>query len=242
MATRDTRRTAGTSSGRGAIAAAVARTAASRPPSGPARAASSARDLTPKGQQTRQRIVIAAARLMAERGVATTTLDHVRAAAGVSSSQIYHYFADKDALVLAVIEYQNEAIVSVHETVFANLDSVAGLRAWRDYIVNMQRRMQCTGGCPLGTLGSEIAETDQHARVMVAAGFTRWEKAIRGGYETMRARGVLPDGVDPAELATATLAALQGGLLLSQIQRSTVPLEAALDMTIAHVTSLVGTA
>src|SRR5208282_2449480 len=51
--------------------------------------------LTIKGRQTRQRIVAAAAELMFEGGVAGTTMEDVRAAAGVSSSQIYHYFADK---------------------------------------------------------------------------------------------------------------------------------------------------
>ena len=55
--------------------------------------------LTRKGQQTRERIVAAAADLILQQGVARTTLDDVRAEAGVSSSQIYHYFADKEALV-----------------------------------------------------------------------------------------------------------------------------------------------
>src|ERR1019366_4994 len=41
---------------------------------------------------TRQRIVAAAADLMFERGVAGTTVEDVRAAARVSSSQVYHYF------------------------------------------------------------------------------------------------------------------------------------------------------
>ena len=58
--------------------------------------------LTRKGVQTRQRIVAAAADLILQQG-AGTTLDDVRAEAGVSSSRIYHYFAyfaDKEALVL----------------------------------------------------------------------------------------------------------------------------------------------
>ena len=55
--------------------------------------------LTPKGERTRARIVGAAAGLIYERGVAGTTLEDVRAAAEVSGSQLYHYFADKDELV-----------------------------------------------------------------------------------------------------------------------------------------------
>jgi TetR/AcrR family transcriptional regulator, transcriptional repressor for nem operon len=194
--------------------------------------------LTSKGTQTRNRIVAAAAELMFELGVAGTTMEDVRAAAGVSSSQIYHYFADKGALVRAVIEYQDERIVGGQEPMLARLDSVAGLRAWRDFLVAHQRQLQCRGGCPIGSLGSEVAETDQKARAVVATAFQRWEAGIRGGFAAMSERGELMPGTDPGRLATATLAALQGALLLTQIQRSTEPLEVTLDTVIDHVRSL----
>jgi hypothetical protein len=41
--------------------------------------------------------------------------------------------------------------------------------------------------------------------------------------------------VVPTDLATAIMAALQGGLLLAQTTRSARPLELALDMAIDHV-------
>ena len=62
------------------------------------------RRLTRRGRETRERIVAAAAELIFERGVAETTLEDIRAAAGVSGSQVYHYFEDKQALVRAVID------------------------------------------------------------------------------------------------------------------------------------------
>lgn len=204
--------------------------------SGPA---ASAGKLTSKGAQTRGRIVVAAAELMFEQGVAGTTMEDVRAAAGVSSSQIYHYFADKGELVRAVIEYQEETIVGGQEPMLARLDSLAGIRAWRDFLVDHQRQLQCRGGCPIGSLGSEVAETDARARVVVATAFRRWEAGIRGGFRAMSDRGELVPGADPDKLATATLAALQGGLLLTQLQRSTEPLETTLDAVIDYVTSLI---
>jgi AcrR family transcriptional regulator len=194
--------------------------------------------LTSKGALTRGRIVAAAAELMFENGVAGTTMEDVRAAAGVSSSQVYHYFADKSALVRAVIEYQDERVVGGQEPMLARLDSVAGLRAWRDFLVDHQRRLRCRGGCPIGSLGSEIAETDPKARAVVATAFQRWESGIRGGFLAMSERGELAPGTDPGKLATTTLAALQGALLLTQIQRSTEPLEVTLDTMIDHVRSV----
>jgi AcrR family transcriptional regulator len=195
--------------------------------------------LTAKGARTRLRIVAAAAELMNDTSVAGTTVEQVRDAAGVSSSQIYHYFADKQALVKAVIAYQNDTVVGGQEALFDKLDTLDGLRAWRDAIVELQRQRECRGGCPMGTLGSELAEIDAEARADLAGGFIRWAAGLRRGYQAMYDRGDLVAEADPGKLATATLAALQGGLLLTQLNRDTEPLESALDVILDHVRSLV---
>jgi TetR/AcrR family transcriptional regulator, transcriptional repressor for nem operon len=198
--------------------------------------APTARHLTRKGQETRQRIVDAAAELIFERGVAHTTIEDVRASAEVSSSQLYHYFDDKPALVRAVIEHQSNAIVS-NQAQF-DLSSLDGLRAWRDWVIDFQRSLGCRGGCPIGSLGSELAETEPQARAHVADGFKRWESEMQRGLREMHASGRLTPGADPDTLALALLTALQGGLLLTQIQRDTKPLEAALDMMLELIAKL----
>jgi AcrR family transcriptional regulator len=195
--------------------------------------------LTARGRETRQRIVAAAAELMFRDGVAGTTLEDVKDAAGVSSSQIYHYFADKEALVRAVIDYRAQTVVGeTHEPMLAAIEGIDGLRAWRDMIVSVQRETDCAGGCPLGSLGSELAELDHVARCDVAAGMARWEAATSACLTGMRDRGQLSAAADPSQLATAILAALEGGLLLAQVERNVRPLAAALDVMISLVASL----
>ena len=194
--------------------------------------------LTPKGAATRGRIVDAASGVIFERGVTGASLDEIRAAAKVSSSQLYHYFTDKQALVLAVIDHQTDLILANQQPALGQLNTIAGLRKWRDVLVALQGRLQCQGGCPIGTIGAQVSEVDPAARAEVAIGMARWEDAIRVGLTDMHARGVLR--ADPARLATAMLAALQGGLSLTQIRRSTEPLEAALDAMIDHVEMLTG--
>jgi TetR/AcrR family transcriptional regulator, transcriptional repressor for nem operon len=198
-----------------------------------------ARELTRKGQQTRQRIVAAAAEVILQQGVARTTLDDVRAEAGVSSSQIYHYFADKEALVRAVVDYRAQTVVAeIHEPALAAIEGIEGLRAWRDMIVSMQAAADCRGGCPLGSLGSELAELDHGVRCDVAAGYARWEAAICACLAGMRDRGQLDAAASPARLATAVLAALQGGLLLAKVERDVRPLATALDVMISVIEGL----
>jgi len=194
--------------------------------------------LTRKGQATRDRIVEAAAGLMFDQGVAGTTTEQVQAAAGVSASQIFHYFSDKRALVRAVIAYQAEAVLTAQQPLLARLDSMDALRAWADLYVSIEEQLKYQGGCPLGSLGSELAETDAAARQDVERGFARWEEAIRDGLRAMYARGDLRRSADPDALALALLTALQGGLLMTKIRRDPAPLRAVLDVVLAHIESL----
>jgi TetR/AcrR family transcriptional repressor of nem operon len=193
--------------------------------------------VTSKGRATRDRIVAAAANLMCNRGVAATSTEDVQAAANVSSSQIYHYFADKRSLTRAVIEHQTDAIVGRQETMLARLDTVDALRTWAEFIVTLQRKRGYRGGCPLGTLASELAENDTDAREDLAAGYRRWNQAIRTGLAAMADRGEFQPGTDVDSLAIALLTALQGGLLLSKTLRDGEPLETALGTMLDHIES-----
>jgi hypothetical protein len=65
--------------------------------------------------------------------------------------------------------------------------------------------------------------------------FLCWESAIRAGLRAMHGRGDLAG--DPDDLALATLAALQGGLLPTRLQRQVRPLEVALDAMLDHLES-----
>jgi TetR/AcrR family transcriptional regulator, transcriptional repressor for nem operon len=183
--------------------------------------------LTPKGERTRNRIIEAAAQLIHERGAAGTTLDDIRSAAAVSGSQLSHYFVGKDELVQAVIDHQAATIAGTQRQ--ADLGTPAGLRAWRDTVIAEVNSSQGKGGCPLGSLAGQLAETDAQARALIAAGFGQWSAAISDGLRRLHDTGHLPDGTDPDDLAVTLLAALQGGLLLAQIQRDTRSLQTAID-------------
>src|SRR6516165_7171091 len=192
------------------------------------------RSLTERGAATRSRIVKAAADLMYEHGVDRTSLDEVMAASGVSKSQLYHYFADKDALVLAVIALQAERVLDAQQPHLEALDSLPALKAWRDVFIRLNKAAQ-NRGCPLGSLASELANDSEPARKRLADSFSKWCDRIENGLARMQERGELGASADPHDLALALLSAIEGGLLLAKTTHSGRPLEIAIDMAIDHV-------
>ncbi|WP_099158250.1 TetR/AcrR family transcriptional regulator [Virgibacillus ndiopensis] len=195
--------------------------------------------LTKKGEETRSQIVSAAAELMFEKGVSGTSVGDVQKKAQVSSSQLYHYFKEKRELVKAVIIYQTEKVLSTQESLVIQLDSIEALKTWRDAIVQLQNERQCRGGCPIGSLASELSDIDTDARSELEVGFMQWENFIRKGLRTMQERGELSTNANPDELALALLTTLQGGLLLTQVRKETLPLEVGLDSMLTHISSFI---
>ena len=190
---------------------------------------------TEKGRATRERILQAAAELVAEKGAAAMSLDDVRARTGASRSQLYHYFDDRDDLVRAVIDVTTDAVLDFQGDLLHRLDSWAGIDRWFDSLVELQVDRQACGGCPIGSLAGQLAERDTDARAAIAAGLELWESHLRDGLTRMKARGKLRKEADPAELATATMASIQGGLLLTQVRRDPRQLRIALDAARANL-------
>jgi TetR/AcrR family transcriptional repressor of nem operon len=187
---------------------------------------------TARGRATRERIVAAASELIAERGVAETSLDDVIERAGVSKSQLYHYFGDRAALLRAVVLHNAEGVLSY---VGGPLDSWKGIRSSFDRLVRLQVERRACGGCPVGTLVGQLAEVDEQARLALADSFSRWETRLRDGLRAMQLQGKLDPSADPSVLAAATLAAIQGGLILTQTRRDPRQLEIALDAAYSHL-------
>jgi AcrR family transcriptional regulator len=193
------------------------------------------RKFTAKGTRTRARIIEAAAELVFARGVARTGIEDVQLRAGVSASQMYHYFTDKDDLIRAVIAHQTDGVLAAQRPVLDELDSFEALNRWRDLLIDLQEQGHCVGGCPIGSIAAELADNDPRARADLVDSFERWEAPIRAGLARMRDRGDLRPDTDTDALALALLAALQGGLLLTQTRRNTTPLRTGLDAVLAHI-------
>ena len=190
---------------------------------------------TERGRRTRERIVSAAAEVVAEKGALGASLDEVGERAAASRSQLYHYFDDKSDLLRAVAEATNDTVVGGQADLFAGLGTWAGLVRWTDALVAVQVQRGGVGGCPIANLLGQLGERDDDIRGVLAGGFDRWEDGIRAGLAAMIASGELRADADADWLAASTLASVQGGLVLSQAHRDALPMRRALDGALALI-------
>lgn len=184
--------------------------------------------LTPKGLATRGRIVEAAADLVLARGAGGTSLDEIRAGTSTSKSQLFHYFpGGKAELVSAIASFQAERLLAAQQPFLDRLDTWEAWEGWRAAVLS-HYGSQTGWGCPIGSLASEVAGTDQELASELAASMERWRSYLEAGVARMCLAGLLRRGSNPRALGLSIFAALQGGLLLTQTMESLEPLDAAL--------------
>lgn len=191
--------------------------------------------LTSKGRAMRERIVQSAADLVFASGARETTLDQVRSAVGASKSQLYHYFSDKDELLHGVIDFQGARVIHAQQPELGAIDSIKSLKRWRDKLVQLCDTYGRIGGCPTGSLANELASHSENHRRVLSAHFDCWAAEIERGLLRMQASGCLEPPLNPKILSITFLTAIQGGLLLAKLQRSSTALATALDEIIRFI-------
>ena len=189
---------------------------------------------TARGRRTRAAIVDAAAGLMQRRGIAATSLDDVLSASHTGKSQLYHYFGDKQDLVLAVIDRQLERVLAAQPALAPGGDD--DLCAWARDLLEMHQGDGGPFGCPLGVLSGQV-DDDPVLRQRQNEAFGVWQDRIADLLRRAQNGRRLDPDADPDELALAVLATLQGGLMLARLRRDPRALEVALATATEHVST-----
>lgn len=174
------------------------------------------------GRQTREAIVEAAMRLMQVRGYKATSLDDVLRESGVGKGSFYYYFKSKEDLGHAILD---RVIASfINETVdpcFANADGspLAQIRCFLDRVVQAQRARKCVGGCPLGTLASELSDVHEGFRARLAEVFSAWRERLTQALGEAQRRGDVGPECRPESVAQFLVASLEGAMLMGKVTK-----------------------
>lgn len=125
-----------------------------------------------KGDNNRQRIVDAADQLFYRRGYNQTSFRDISDETGIPRGNFYYYFKTKEDILGAVVD----ARVSAFEAMLEQCDSTtsdprARLICFAEMLSNSEDNI-LQMGCPIGTLSSELAKTDEDYHVLSRAVFT----------------------------------------------------------------------
>jgi TetR/AcrR family transcriptional repressor of nem operon len=154
-------------------------------------------------QEHRERILAAAARLFRERGFEGVSVAQVMQAAGLTHGAFYGHFDSKDALIREAVAYQPPAGPRKR----TEPESAA---EYADSYLTIRHRDNWGTGCPIASLGPEVARGSAEARAALTGSIRR---------QIDRFSAASP-GATPAErrrAAIATWSAMIGALVLARV-------------------------
>lgn len=171
--------------------------------------------------------------LLRERGAAAVTVDAVLTHSRSPRGSVYHHFPGGRAELMAqALGLAGDGLSGVVEQLAAS-DPRTALHRFGELWAAALRDSDFRAGCPIVSAAVGGSPDDEPLRTATAAIFDRWHDALRS---------VLVDaGADAdraARLATMTVAAIEGAVVLCRSQRSTGPL----DDVVAELDVLLSTA
>ncbi|MEF2552570.1 TetR family transcriptional regulator [Aurantimonas sp. A2-1-M11] len=162
--------------------------------------------------QTREAILDAAETLFYEKGVASTTLGHIAATAGLTRGAIYWHFANKLVLFQAM---QDRARLPQEE--FFDEQACAGRRSLQDLYENtiealrhLERDERTRKVLTILLFRCEYVGEMQDAMIRRTDAEETMHKAVSGIFAAVQHRGELKHEWEPKEAATAYVCAVSG--------------------------------
>ncbi|MBU6179794.1 MAG: TetR/AcrR family transcriptional regulator [Verrucomicrobia bacterium] len=158
-----------------------------------------------------------------------TSVDHICEHAGVKKGSFYHFFESKSVLALAAVDHgwaeHRLHLDGIFSAETPPLERI--LRCFRDFREEQKDLLGKHGrvlGCPIHSLGAEVATTDPELRdrlqEILAEFLTYYESAIRDG----QADGSVVPG-DAGMLARMVFAFSEGLLLHARMKNDLAPLD-----------------
>src|SRR5262249_23629225 len=128
----------------------------------------------------RERVVLAAMQLFAQKGYGSTSVAEILLAADINAGSLYHVFPGKQDVLLAVLDAyfhgrHPRLLTPAWKGVADPIERVFALLArYRESLL----ATGCTYGCPIGSLALELHEPDPPVRELLARNFANWVDAI----------------------------------------------------------------
>jgi TetR/AcrR family transcriptional regulator, transcriptional repressor for nem operon len=182
---------------------------------------------TAKGRATRARILEAAVDMLVAGGAENLNLDEVLRVTRTSKGQLFHYFpGGKDELRGAATQRQLDRLVQASTP--ARLDTWAAWERWIEAMTRLHEQQAQDDLCEVAALAARAVDGDPGTRALVGQAYEQWAGRLRAELEKMRSDGLLRADVPVGELASAVLAAVQGGAVIDKATGSSRHLAAAL--------------
>ena len=185
--------------------------------------------MSTKGEATRERILTIARELFTTKGFYATTINDLVAATGLQKGSLYFHFSGKDDIVRVVIDEVIGEFLATLDRLFDGADVGVCIDSFLTFILDMHITAGFVGGCVFGNAALEMSDTNQEFEGTMGRFFADWTDKVQSVVAKAQAQGKIRTDLDSLALAQIIIATLEGGVMMSRLQKDERPLRTCLD-------------
>jgi len=173
-----------------------------------------------KGQETRQHILKESRKLFTRQGFRTTSISEIITATGVKKGNLYYHFPSKEELGLAVLVDVRDEFFTLLDNSLTGENPIVRILNSCNAILAMMEQNNFVGGCLFGNTALEMTDSNSRFGRIIQEVFSQWKSRIERELRQASALGLFESPIPANALATAIIATLEGGIMLSRVYKN----------------------
>lgn len=170
-------------------------------------------------EESRRKVLAAAARAIREQGPNGVSVAAVMGEAGLTHGGFYAHFPSKSALIVQSIDFMFDEMAARLDEVMQGKPPREALAAYIDSYLSGRHCEMRNAGCPVAALGSEVPRLDADAQQAFARGMARRQQRLAG---LLAALGVADAACAARSMQSELLGALVSSRLVEGEERAAI--------------------
>ncbi|MBN1532768.1 MAG: TetR/AcrR family transcriptional regulator [Spirochaetes bacterium] len=185
-----------------------------------------------KGEQTRQRILEEALRLITVKGYHHTSMNDIIESTGIKKGNLYFHFPSKDDLICELIARARIDYGQYLRKHIQGRGPMERLSSMLQAVRRFHARFGFVGGCIFGNMALEMGDESPRVAQLVREVFEEWGAMIRELVQGARDAGEVPASVNPDAAARMIIATLEGAVMMAKLTKDESDFRAICDSLI----------
>jgi len=165
--------------------------------------------------------------LLTEKGFNSTGLDEILKRVNVPKGSFYHYFKNKEAFGIDIIDYYSDYFVKKlkRHLIDSELPALESLQSFMEGAMQGMDRFDYKRGCLIGNMAQELGSSNENYRAKLESVFIIWQRHIENTLDQAKREGALSKNVDSAQLANFFWIGWEGAVMHSKLTQNKQPME-----------------
>ncbi len=173
-----------------------------------------------RGRETRQHILKESRKLFTVQGFRNTSISEIIAATGVKKGNLYYHFPSKEELGLAVLVDVRDEFFTILDDALAGENPIVRILNSCNAVMAMMEQNSFVGGCLFGNTALEMTDSNSRFGRIIQEVFSQWKSRVERELRQAVESGLLTSPMPADALASAIIATLEGGIMLSRVYKN----------------------